>query len=149
MLGFGETESPPLDNSSGPRPLAAPPLTLLRPRRCVRRALIGGFLALPRCHWLPGPLCSRSQPQPNRAAEVRGRGVCVAAASAPESPQRSSRTLDRAPPTPSMDLETKMKKVSGAGGGRGGLTCARELPRVPDPDPRRCGERTTPLAPNL
>lgn len=40
-------------------------------RRCVRRALIGRYPALPRCHWLPGPLCSRSQPLPNRAAEVR------------------------------------------------------------------------------
>jgi hypothetical protein len=53
----------------GPAPhLASGTLWL---RRCVRRALIGRYPALPRCHWLPGPLCSRSQPLPNRAAEVR------------------------------------------------------------------------------
>lgn len=78
-LGFEETKSlltgklrraPP---PRGPAPHLAS--GTLRLRRCVRRALIGRYPALSRCHWLPGPLCSRSQPLPNRAAEVRGHRV--------------------------------------------------------------------------
>lgn len=71
--------APTAGNSAGPRPLAAPPLTLRAPCSGREGACGARWLAaspaLPRCHWLPGPLCSRSQPQPNRAAEVRGRGV--------------------------------------------------------------------------
>lgn len=127
----------------------------LRPRRCVRRALIGRYPALPRCHWLSGPLCSRSQPLPNRAAEVRGRSVCNCGSGAGVPPAEiadaglSPTDAQHGPGNQNEEGEWSGRRAwsphlsagAGPGSGTGSGGCGwRMTPRTPDPlGDRRCG----------